>query len=75
MLGIIIWNTRDDIRWILNDRTKERLLPKIKKYILTNDDFDKEIENENENIKTRIFSAFLRSYRFSDLEEFGYILK
>lgn len=53
---------------VMNDRTKENLLPIIERNVLTND-----IGN-NWNLKTRIYSDCYASYQPNDFEERGYIL-
>ena len=53
---------------VLNNRTKENLLPIIKRNVLTY-----EIDNSLD-LKTRIYSDCYTSYQSRDFEELGYIL-
>ena len=70
MFGLIDGNTKDArIRCVLNDWTKNKLLPIVKKYVNTKVDEDEDgdiIMNENENISTRVFSDSFRSYQPND---------
>ena len=84
MFGLIDRNTKEArIRCVLNDRTKEKLLPIIKEYVHTNiddvdleqnenaDDYGNRINPEDYTIKTRIFSDSFRTYQVSDFKTMG----
>ena len=64
---------------VMNNRTKENLLPIIKENIYTYDE-NEENEDSDENInldigyKTRIYSDCFSVYQANDFEEMGYIL-
>jgi hypothetical protein len=68
------------IRYVLN-RTKQKLLPIIKKYIYSNiheEDIaldDDELSNEQISIATRVFSDSFRSYQIEDFKNIGLIFK
>ena len=73
MFGAIDRNTKDARIWcVLKDRTKDRLLPFVKKYINT-DRADQ--EDEIHSIRTRVFSDSFSSYQVSDFSNLGFILK
>ena len=73
MFGAIDRNTKDARIWcVLKDRTKDRLLPFVKKYINT-DRGDQ--EDEIHSIRTRVFSDSFSSYQVSDFSNLGFILK
>lgn len=64
------------VRCVLTNRTKNRLLPIVKKYVNTMDfnrDNDED-DNEEFSIKTRIFSDCFKIYRPVDFYNLGYIL-
>ena len=63
------------VRCVLDKRTKENLLPLIEKYVYTNDIYEEGNVSEELSIKTRVFSDCFRSYRVSDFNELGFILK
>ena len=72
MFGLIDRHTKDArIRCILNNRTKERLLPIVKEYINTYVD----VEEEQYSIRTRVFSDSFSSYQINDFDNLGLILK
>ena len=87
MFGVIDRNTKEArVRCVLNNRTKDKLLPIIKKYVYSGndsdeldlDEYDEEgniIIEENYSIKTRVFSDCFRSYQIEDFDNMGYILK
>jgi hypothetical protein len=84
MFDLIDMNTKEaSIRCVLTDRSKNKLLPIIKKYVNTldgneyeeNEDDENVIMNENVSIKTRIFSGCFRSYHPIDFQNMGFILK
>ena len=58
---------------MLNDRTKNRLLPLVTKNVATVFDEDELIESES--CKTRIYSDCYASYQVNDFSNLGYILK
>lgn len=67
---------------MLTDRSKNQLLPLIKKYVnifdsneYEEDDDENVIMNENVNVKTWIFSDCFRSYQPIDFQNIGFILK
>ena len=67
---------------MLTDRSKNKLLPLIKKYVnifdsneYEEDDDENVIMNENVNVKTWIFSDCFRSYQPIDFQKIGFILK
>ena len=79
MFGLIDRNTKEArIRYVLKDRTKQKLLPIVKQYVYTFDveDEDGDINmDEDESIQTRIFSDCFRSYQPNDFKNLGYISK
>ena len=78
MFGIVERSTKEArIFCVLNNRTKENLLPLVKNNIITaeNEDNDDEDLSENESVKTRIYSDCFSSYQVNDFKEMGYILK
>ena len=76
MFGVIDRNTKEArVRCVLNNRTKENLLPLIEKYVNTNDIYEEDNVSEDLSIKTRVFSDCFSSYRVSDFKELGFILK
>ena len=79
MFGCIVRNTKQaKIRCVSKDRSKNKLLPIIKKYVSINDDDmdnNDKIFDENCNIKTRVFSDCFRSYQPDDFKNMGFILK
>ena len=69
MLGLIDHADKEARAFcVLNNRTKENLLPIIERNVLTND------TDNNLNLKTRIYSDSYASYQPNDFEERGYIL-
>ena len=76
MFGIIDRNTKEArVRCVLDNRTKENLLPLIEKYVYTNDLNEDDNDSEDVSLKTRVFSDCFRAYRVSEFNELGYILK
>ena len=76
MFGVIDRNTKEvRVRCVLNNSTKENLLPLIAKYVNTNDIYEEDNVPEELSIKTRVFSDCFRSYVKSDFDNMGYILK
>lgn len=72
IFGLIDRQTKDaQIRGVLNNRTKERLLPIVKEYINTYVDD----EEEQHSIRTRVFSDFFSSDQINDFDNLGFILK
>ena len=72
MFGLIDRQTKDArIRCVLNNRTKERLLPLVKEYINTYVDD----EEEQYSIRTRVFSDSFSSYQINDFDNLDFILK
>ena len=75
MFGYIDRNIKQTrVRCVLTDRTKNKLLPIIKKYINTKD-YHMNINDENCSIRTSIFSDCFSSYQPSDFNNMGFILK
>ena len=77
MFGIINRATKEArVFCVLNNRTKENLLPIIKNNIATDENENNEDEDlsEKESVKTRIYSDCFRSYQVNDFKEMGYIL-
>ena len=65
---------------ILNDRTKNNLLPLVKNNVIPNNENSFEDEenmdiDEEYLINTRIYSDFYSSYQINDFLNMGYILK
>ena len=76
MFGVIDRNTKEArVCCVLNDRTKENLLPLIEKYVYTNDFYDEDNISEDLSIKICVFWDCFSSYRVSDFNELGFILK
>ena len=74
MFGIIDRNTKEArVFCVLTDRTKERLLPLVNKYVENNNGLEE--DDESESIRTRTFADCLRTYVPSDFENMGFILK
>ena len=59
---------------VLNNRTKENLLPIIWKNLLTEENEEPNLM-EIESIKTRVYSDCFSSYQVNDFKEKGYLLK
>ncbi len=77
MFGIINRATKEArVFYVLNNRTKENLLPIIKNNIATDENAINEEEelSEDESVKTRIYSDCFSSYQVNDFKEMGYIL-
>ena len=81
MFGLIDRVTKEArIFCVLNDRTKNNLLPLVKNNVLSNDmnefedDENMEIDEEYQ-INTRIYSDCYSSYQVNDFLNMGYILK
>ena len=75
MFGIVERSTKEArIFCVLNNRTKENLLPLIKNNVITAENEDEDL-SENESVKTRIYSDCFSSYQVNDFKEMGYILK
>ena len=84
MFGLIDRNNKEArIRCVLTVRSKNKLLPFIKKYVNTfagneyeeSEDEEDVIMDENISIRTRIFSDCFSSYQPSDFRNMGFILK
>ena len=82
MFGIVDRQTKEArIRCVLNNRTKQKLLPIVKNYIYSNVDYDnmdlddEDISNEQISTATHIFSDCFRSYQIEDFKNLGLILK
>lgn len=58
----------------LSDRTKRNLLPIVKKNVVTNDNEDDNIP-ENQSTKTQIYSDCFSTYQINDFKYMGYYLK
>ena len=75
MFGIIDRGTKEArVFCVLNDRTKENLLPLVKNNIIT-DEHNNVGMPEDENVQTRIYSDCFRTYQVNDFKDMGYILK
>ena len=75
MFGMIERKSKEArIFCVLNNRTKENLLPFVKNNIITEEYEDANMP-ENFSLKTRIFSDCFASYQVNDFKEMGYILK
>ena len=75
MFGLIDRFTREArVYCILENRTKQNLLPIIKNNVMTNELEGDEYNNVNESTKTRIYSDCFQSYQPRDFKEMGYIL-
>ena len=75
MFGIIDRGTKEArVFCVLNDRTKENLLPLVKNNIIT-DEINNVVMPEDENVQTRIYSDCFRTYQVNDFKDMGYILK
>ena len=79
MFGLIDRQTKEArVRCALNNGTKEKLLPSIRKYVKTNNFEEEEVNvimDEEESNKKRILSDCYQSYLVFDFKEYGYILK
>ena len=75
MFGIIDRGTKEArVFCVLNNRTKENLLPLVKNNIITDENNNEEM-SEDETVQTRIYSDCFSSYQVDDFNEMGYILK
>jgi len=75
MFGLICRATKEArIFCILNNRTKQKLLPIIQKNVVTNEDEDDNL-SESFSTKTRVFSDSFTSYQVNDFKRLGFILK
>ena len=75
MFGMISRKTKEScVYCVLNARTKNNLLPILKKNIITCDEKDEDL-NEKYSIKTRIYPDSFSSYQSNDFKNAGYILK
>ena len=78
MFGIIERSTKEArVFCVLNNRTKENLLPLIKSNIVTDENYNNDNEeiSEEDNVQTRVYSDCFRSYQVNDFRNMGYILK
>ena len=84
MFGLVDRNTKEArIYTVLNNRTKNKLLPIIKNNIYSlNEESFMDIEGEDNeslpeecSVKTRVFSDSFSSYQISDFNNLGLILK
>ena len=62
---------------VLNNRTKENLLPIVKNNIVKDDRYNNDDEeiSEEDNVQTRVYSDCFRCYQVNDFRNMGYILK
>ena len=75
MLGLIDRITKEArIFCVLENSTRDNLLPFVKENVNTNDNQEEEI-SEAESTKTRIYSDCFQSYQVSDFARMNYILK
>ena len=75
MFGLICRTTREArIFCVLNNRTKQNLLPIIEENVTTNMNEDNNLA-EFYSTKTRIYSDSFASYQVMDFKRLGYILK
>ena len=78
MFGIIERSTKEArVFCVLNNRTKENLLPIVKNNIVTDERYNNDDEeiSEEDNVQTRVYSDCFRSYQVNDFRNMGYILK
>ena len=76
MLGVIDRNTKETrVGCVLNNTTKEKLLPLVEKYVYTNDINEEGNDLEELTLKADVFSDYFSSYRVSDFNELEFILK
>ena len=78
MFGIIERSTKEArVFCVLNNRTKENLLPLVKNNIITDEHYNNDDEeiSEEENVQTRVYSDCFSSYQVNDFRNMGYILK
>ncbi len=78
MFGIIERSTKEArVFCVLNNRTKENLLPLVKNNIITDEHYNNDDEeiSEEDNFQTRVYSDCFRSYQVNDFRNMGYILK
>ena len=76
--GIIERSTKEArVFCVLNNRTKENLLPLIKSNIVTDENYNNDNEeiSEEDNVQTRVYSDSFSSYQVNDFRNMGYILK
>ena len=72
MFGIIDRGTKEArVFCVLNNRTKENLLPLVKNNVITDENNNEEM-SEDENIQTRIYSDCFASYQTNRFRENGY---
>ena len=75
MFWIIDRNIKEArVRCVLNNRTKQKLLAIFNKYVSTNAEEDPDLEEE-ESVKTRVYSDSFSSYQVRDFQANRYILK
>ena len=75
MFWIIERSTKDaKVYCVLNNRTKDSILPIIKNNAITNENEEENLSGD-ESIKTRVYSYCFSSYQANDFKEIGYILK
>ena len=75
ILGLIDRITKEArIFCVLENRTRDNLLPFVKENVNTNDNVEEEI-SEAESNKARIYSDCFQSYQVSDFARMNYILK
>lgn len=76
MFRVINRNTKPArVGGVLNNTTKEKLLSLVEKYVYTNDINEEGNDLEELSLKTHVFSDYFSSYRVSDFNEFGFVLK
>ena len=78
MFGLVDRQTKEArIRCVLNNRTKQKILPIVKKYIYNNIDEenmdleDEDLSNEQLSTATHVFSDSFRSYQIEDFKNLG----
>ena len=75
MLGLIDRITKEArIFCVLENHTRDNLLPFVKESANTNENEEEEI-SEAESTKTRTYSDYFQSYHVSDFARMNYILK
>jgi len=77
MFGIIERSTKEArVFCVMNNRTKENLLPIVKNNIITDENQINNHEiSEEENVQTRVYSDCFSSYQVNDFRDMGYILQ
>ena len=78
MFGLVHRETKEArVYCVLNDRSKNNLIPIIKRNVITNYNEDEDYPdlNEENSTKTRIYSDCWSTYQVKDFNQLGYILR